>query len=232
MSKLVFTTKGKEHVIKKNVIHNVKSSASYRIGNTQVICGISTEIVQMIQDGKEPQYIEVEIKRSGLNEDKSPMIESIPMWIEEVLNDKDLFENREKLIVSTEDKETSFYQKIRLVNYIIDDDGSVFDVAILASIKALLTLELQEMKIGLDGLCSYDETKKYQLHFNYHPIPFSFFMENGTKTTAHLSFILTETEINHIHIHGGESVISPELLLGCTSRCRTIFDAYVKRLIE
>ena len=230
--KLIRLAKDKEHKILRNILHNVQSSSSYRIGNTQIICGISTEIKQLIQDGQKPKIFNVHLNQSGLCKEQSPMISTLSQWIEEVFNDEEIFKNKNKLIIETEDKQTCFYQKIHIVLYVIDDDGNVFDVSFLATLTALMSLYLNEMIIGIDGLCSFDLKNNFKLEFNYHPIPFNFVMMQNDTIQSYFSFILTEQHINHIHIHGGNAVFSSDLLTGCIQRSREFYDSYKKRLFE
>ena len=230
--KLSFLGKDDEHIIKRNVIHTVQSSASYRIGNTQVVCGITSEIKQHIQDGTKPKIFDIRLENSGLCEEKTPVINTISTWIDEIINDDELFANKSKLIVETDDEQTCYYQRIHLVLYIIDDDGKVFDAAIFASIASLLQLKLQQMVIGNDGLCSYDEKSIYTLMFNYHPIPFTLHLTKENVLLSNISFILTENEINHVHIHGGKDVISPDTLMSCIKNCRNHYEKRKKELLQ
>ena len=94
--KLSFLGKDDQHIIKRNVIHNVESSASYRIGNTQVVCGITSEIKQHIQDGTKPKIFDIRLENSGLCIEKSPVINTISTWIDEIINDDELFGNKSK----------------------------------------------------------------------------------------------------------------------------------------
>jgi len=229
---LSFLGRNEEHVLKRDVVHNLKASASYKIGNTQVVCGITSEIKQHIQDGNRPILFDVRLENSGLAAVESSAIAPIAQWIGEIVNDDDLFSNKQKLIVETEDKQSCFYQRVHLVLYIIDDDGKVFDVALYAVVVALLSLRLNELVIGNDGICSFSLSDDFLLQFNYHPIPFTILLKEDDVTLSTVSFVLTETEINHIHIHGGRGLISPDVLIGCIEKCRPYYENRKKTLLK
>ena len=138
MAKIFNITKDKEHSSSVNIIHNVESSATYKIGNTNVVCGASTHIVHKVNDGSKPVYFKTEIVETGLCKPASCDIQLTAQWIDEILSDKDLFSQLDKLKTQTEDGQSCYYTRINLTIYILDDDGCLFDVALFAVIKTLL----------------------------------------------------------------------------------------------
>ncbi|ELP84221.1 hypothetical protein EIN_064460 [Entamoeba invadens IP1] len=233
MSRMVFNTKGKDHTIKRDVLHDISASSSYKIGSTHIVCGATTSVHKKVNDGSNPILFETKLQSSGLSKQASPNIQSVEVWMNEVFNDPDLFSNVNRLVVSTPDNQTCYYQQVHLVLYIIDDDGCVFDVAILAAVSALLQLNLNDITIGVDGLCQIVKGSEYKLDFAYHPVPFSFFLQNGDGVQqAYLSFILSEDKVNHVSIHGGKALVSTDLLCGCITKCRTVYQTYLDRLLN
>ncbi|KAL7713456.1 Ribosomal RNA-processing protein 43 [Entamoeba marina] len=231
MSQLVFQSKGKEHTSQSSVIHNVQSSSSYRIGNTQVICGITTSIKEYINDGSSPIFFNCIVNTPELCRVVSPLIGQVGPWLNEVINDKNLFSNTDQLLVKSSDNQLKYYQKISMFLYVIDDDGSVFDVSLYAAIKALLNLNIVFMCIDADGCCKESE-QIFHLNFRYIPIPFSFYLKTPTDIGCHLSFVLSDSNVHHIHMHGGKALLSSQVLLGCISKCRTIYKNCVQKLQE
>ena len=55
---------------------------------------------------------------------------------------------------------------------------------------------------------------------------------SSEQVKAHLSFVLTSTEVVHVHLHGGEAVLSPKVLLRCVAAGRSLYQQYVARVCE
>ena len=137
MTKVSLLTKGKDHLSSRGVLHNVAASTSYRIGATHAVCGVVTETVELIQDGRAPDFFAVRVQDSGLARGTSPAADLIGAWVKQVLDGKGLVTNTDRLLARTDDR-VVFYTRVIATVYIIDDDGCAFDVCLCAVVKALL----------------------------------------------------------------------------------------------
>uniref|UniRef100_A0A336LSU3 Ribosomal RNA-processing protein 43 n=1 Tax=Culicoides sonorensis TaxID=179676 RepID=A0A336LSU3_CULSO len=213
--------------INVNSIGTAEGSATVKLGNTIVVCGIKAEISTPTATEPNRGYFVPNIEltplcspkyRPGAPSEDAQVYSRILYDIllnSECLNLKDLCIVEEKMV-------WTLYCDIMCLNH----DGSVVDAAVIAAVAALKSLKLPKVIYNVDTeACDVEEDKKNKLKIGAVPISTSFMIfdekiitdptaEEDKLAATSITIAISNSELSYLCKPGGFP-IEPSILEKC-----------------
>lgn len=226
-------------------IHTADGSATVKLGNTIMVCGIKAELAQPLATTPDVGYFVPNIELTPLC---SPRFRpGPPSEVAQVLSCAlcDIIENSgcldlKQLCIVKEKLVWTLYCDIVCLNH----DGCALDAAVIAAIAALRSVRLPSVIYNVDtSSCDVDErkNKQHQLSIKATPISTTFMVFDGkviTDPTAEeetlaktfVTVSVCDSQLSYIYKPGG-SAIEPQILEECVKQA-VHREKKVRQLLE
>eukprot|EP01023_Acetabularia_acetabulum_P067952 TRINITY_DN9502_c0_g1_i1.p1 TRINITY_DN9502_c0_g1~~TRINITY_DN9502_c0_g1_i1.p1 ORF type:complete len:266 (+),score=35.91 TRINITY_DN9502_c0_g1_i1:105-902(+) len=148
------------------VISSADSSALARIGKTAVIAGIKLELTVPEVQENDKGHFKVGLEFSKLCQAQDKQAQIIREKLQAVIVREDFLDLTQLCI----EKSQAAWEVV-LDAYVLDNDGSVFDAALLAAVAAVKTLKIPQVNFhGAGQIQLQEQSDKKSLQLGYNPI--------------------------------------------------------------